>query len=199
MQIRKVLIVDNNDSFVYNLVEMLRGKIEADVVCESDLYDGIERGYHGILLSPGGGVPSEYPHMMDLIGRCWNSHVLLGVCLGHQAIAAYAGGEVRQLEAPLHGFKSRLSILIPDDSLLHGISEQYGADCFIGRYHSWVVEAASVESSFYITGVDESHNVMAMSHKSHPIFGVQFHPESIISNCGERLISNFISRINSSQ
>jgi len=187
-EMERILVINNRDSFVYNLVGILENKCNPIVINEDDIYEGIEDDYDKIVLSPGAGLPSEYTKMMNLIKRCSNNKSILGVCLGHQAIIKSFGGELMQMDFPKHGHKSILNVLDKNDRLLHGLNEE---SC-IGRYHSWVACPNKIPLCFNITALDEDNNIMAISHNSLRLYGLQFHPESIISNCGETIIDNWL-------
>ena len=187
---RKILVVDNHDSFVYNLVELLRANENCtfDVVLSDDL--DLERAgeYDMFLLSPGAGLPMERPMMMKLIERYASSRSILGVCLGFQALVEFFGGGLYQLPYPKHGHTSTLSILKSEDLLFKGLPKEIK----VGRYHSWVVNQKVLPKDFYISSEDEDGNIMSMTHKTLPLYGVQFHPESIISQYGQQIIDNWI-------
>ncbi|MEG1899854.1 MAG: aminodeoxychorismate/anthranilate synthase component II [Bacteroidales bacterium] len=184
---KKILVVNNNDSFVYNLVELLRGKCSFDVVLTQNLYKGIESNYNMLLLSPGAGLPNNYPQMMQLIKRCSNTHSIFGVCLGCQAIAEAFGATLMQLPQPKHGHCSTLQILEGSELLFKNVPLKSN----IGRYHSWVINPSSIPDSLKIIATDEENNIMAIRHATLPIYGVQFHPESIISDYGKIILENW--------
>lgn len=190
---KKILVIDNRDSFVYNLIEYLRinGKCEVDVVLSDCVnFDTLDE-YDGILFSPGAGIPADYPNMWRVIDQCKYSHSMLGVCLGHQAIAEYFGASLFQLELPRHGHCSNLKLL-EGNRLTEGIVD----GCSIGRYHSWIVSPYMLSNELKISATDEDGNVMMIRHKILPIYGVQFHPESIITEQGQKMINNWIEIIN---
>lgn len=184
-----VLVVDNHDSFVYNLVQMLRedGRLCLTLASNDALPFSRLGEFRGVLLSPGPGVPSEAGRLMDLVGRVWQTHSILGVCLGHQALATYFGGRLRQLVVPHHGERAE-PLLVARSRLWQGM----GAEEWVGRYHSWTVERSVLPSGFVVTLEDRDGEVLAMEHRELPLFGLQFHPESYMSTCGKRLISNWI-------
>ncbi len=188
---KKILVIDNYDSFVFNIVQLLR---EAP---ETPLFDMVHNDcidftcldkYGGLLLSPGPGVPSEAGELNHLIRKCGHSHSILGICLGHQAIAEVFGAGLLNLPFPLHGHHSVLTQVGGGDPLLDGLE----MPAVVGRYHSWVVNPEAFPKDLQVTSVDESGNIMSLRHSGLPIFGVQYHPESYISNCGKVLISNWL-------
>ena len=189
---KKILVIDNQDSFVYNLVEMLRVADVPFIVIKSDelRFPLNTDQIAGILLSPGGGLPEEYPLMMELIDRYHQQIPFLGVCLGHQAIAQYFKGTLLQLPKPLHGHASELRLTPHSDLLLKGLT----IPSVIGRYHSWVVNKTNLPQSLINLAVDEDDNIMVLRHASLPIWGVQFHPESVITDkCGMMILKNWLS------
>ena len=190
---KKILVVDNNDSFVYNLVEYLRisGNCEFDVVICDDVDLACLCRYDGILLSPGAGLPLDYPNMMKIIDLCRDSHSIFGVCLGLQAIVSYFGGDIIQLPNPKHGHISELSIIKPNDIILKTVEN----GCSVGRYHSSVADEITFPEVLEITSKDEDCNIMSITHKSKRIYGVQYHPESIITKDGQVMINNWVNSI----
>lgn len=188
---KKMLIVDNHDSFVYNIVQLLREAPDAPAfeVVRNDCLDfGCLEDFGGIILSPGPGIPEEAGDLPALIDRCRESHPMFGVCLGHQAIACSFGASLHRLEQPLHGHLTLLQGIAADDPLLAELPERVT----VGRYHSWVVEAATLPPSLAVTSVDEEGNIMSFRHRSLPLHGVQFHPESCISDCGRKIMENWL-------
>ena len=187
-----LLVADSHDSFVYNLVEILRKcpNCTFDVVATEHCPSLPLENYQGILLSPGPGHPEEVKGLMPLIARTVHTHSLLGVCLGHQALALHFGGELLQMPHPLHGHAERLSIKeIEGRTLL----EQLPADSSVGRYHSWCVAEEPFPNVLEITATALSDGaIMAFRHKTLPLFGVQFHPESYLSPHGASIVQNWL-------
>lgn len=186
---KKVLVVNNYDSFVYNLTQMLS---EAGVLYDVVLNDALPweslDAYDRILLSPGPGIPEEAGDLLSLIECTHKTHSILGVCLGHQAIGQFFGATIKLLPHPRHGHASPLSIFCPEDVLYRGIDQR----TIVGRYHSWVLDPVYVPSCLQVTAVDEEDNIMSFTHRDFPLYGVQFHPESIISQQGRRLLENWL-------
>ena len=190
---KKILVVDNNDSFVYNIVEYLYVNGGCDphvIICEEVDLTTLSL-YDGILLSPGAGLPSDYPNMMEIINLCRDSHSIFGVCLGFQAIVTYFGGAIVQLSGPKHGHTSRLSIVKPSDTILDAIVD----GCCVGRYHSYVAEQESLPKVLEVTSKDEDGNIMSVTHRLKRVYGVQYHPESIITDNGQTMINNWVDSI----
>jgi anthranilate synthase component II len=185
-----IFIVDNYDSFTYNLVQAV-AKIDPDVrVVRNDRFDPedvVRSRPRAILVSPGPGRPENAGRSIAMIAAAEASNIpLLGVCLGHQAIAALHGGRVDRAPQPRHGKSSRVG---HDGSrLFEGLSNPFEA----GRYHSLVVREDGLPPDLAVTARSEDGLVMALSHRSRAVFGVQFHPESVLTPEGERLIRNFL-------
>ena len=193
----KILIIDNYDSFVYNIVGLLQKcrheftNLEWDVAKNDHIPLNHTSRYDAIILSPGPGIPSEAGQLIALIRQCKTTHPILGICLGCQAIAECFGCRLKQLERPRHGHQSTLKEIDPEDSIIGFYDNSSG---IVGRYHSWVIDETSIEKNtpIIITSRDEDGNIMSIRHSTLPIYGVQFHPESIISENGEQVIKNLI-------
>lgn len=186
----RIGVIDNYDSFVFNLVRYVR-QIEG-VTVEVFRNDAVDyttlNECDGILLSPGPGIPSEAGDLMKVIAQYHASKPLLGVCLGHQAIAEFYGAKLTQLASPVHGKSSLISH--NGSTLFNNLPETVP----VGRYHSWNVEFTDETSELNSTAHLNSE-VMAISHKILPIHGVQFHPESILTPDGRTMINNWINSI----
>ena len=186
-----ILLIDNRDSFVYNvkaLIEQCNVADRVDVVPNDKIDFGRLNNYSGIVLSPGPGIPNEAADMPKLIDICENSHSILGICLGHQAIAEHFGAKLHNLPHPLHGKQGKLKVVKPEDILLRGLS------CCetIGHYHSWVVAWEELPECIEVTATDNENNIMSFSHKSKPLYGLQFHPESFMTSCGKKIVQNWL-------
>lgn len=186
-----ILLIDNRDSFVYNvkaLIEQCNVADRVDVVPNDKIDFGRLNNYSGIVLSPGPGIPSEAAMMPKLIDICENTHSILGICLGHQAIAEHFGAKLHNLPHPLHGKQGKLKVVKPEDILLRGLS------CCetIGHYHSWVVAWEELPECIEVTATDNENNIMSFSHKSKPLYGLQFHPESFMTSCGKTIVQNWL-------
>lgn len=184
-------MLDNYDSFTYNLVQLVKklgygskmdvrrnDKIELDAVDE----------YDNILLSPGPGVPSEAGIMPELITRYAPTKKIFGVCLGHQAIAEAFGGELYNLPEPVHGVATKIKVTSKQEPIFRGIPAEFKA-C---RYHSWVVVPTSMPSELEVTALDADGQIMALRHKQYNVRGVQFHPESILTEYGETMMRSWL-------
>ena len=189
---KKILVIDNYDSFVHNAVQLLRESSEP-VNITIQLNDRIDfekfGDYDGVVLSPGPGIPEEAGDLMAAIGQIVRQRIpVLGICLGHQALARAFGAELRQLSAPLHGHPTTLTVTDAGDLLLQKIAPPL----IVGRYHSWIVDPDSMPEELIASSHDEAGHIMSFYHRNLPIHGVQFHPESCISNCGPALIRNWL-------
>lgn len=186
----KILIFDNYDSFTYNLVHIIEklGYDDFDVYRNDKVKLTDIEVYDKILLSPGPGVPSEAGILLPLIKQYAQDKSMLGICLGHQAIAETFGGSLINMENVMHGIAVETKILDKNDYLFKGLPGKFLA----GHYHSWIVDAETLPDSLQITAIDEQNNIMAMSHKQFDLKGLQFHPESILTEYGEQLIKNWM-------
>lgn len=187
----KILVLDNYDSFTFNLVHIIRdlGYGAHLEVCRNDEISLEEvAAFDKILLSPGPGVPSEAGIMPELIKRYASTKHIFGVCLGHQAIAEAFGAELFNMPKVLHGVASDIEVIAPDDIVFKGVPSQFK----IGRYHSWAVRPESMNGALKLLAVDPAGEVMALRHKDYPVFGVQFHPESVITDHGVRMLQNWL-------
>lgn len=184
----KILVLDNYDSFVYNLVHILQElKVDKIDVIKNNKIDINEvAGYDKILLSPGPGVPKDAGLMPAIIEQYAASKSILGVCLGHQAIGECFGGSLINLKEPLHGIASDITIL-QQDYLFANLPTNFK----IGHYHSWVV-SHQLPIEIEILAKDNKDNIMAIKHVHFDVRGVQFHPESILTEHGKTIIENWV-------
>lgn len=188
----RVLVVDNHDSFVHTLVGYLR-ELGAEVsMIESDAGDAAEldallTGFDAVMLSPGPGRPEDAGASLDVVRAASRLRIpLLGVCLGHQAIAAAFGSPVTEAPELMHGMVSRVAH--DGSALFAGIPSPFD----VGRYHSLAVDEAALPEDVVVTARTESGTVMALAHTTLPILGVQFHPESVLTEGGYRLLANWL-------
>jgi len=183
----KIAIIDNYDSFTYNLSHILK-ELGAQVdTLRNDAFrmDDLEV-YDKIVLSPGPGIPSEAGMLLEVIESYAGHKPILGVCLGHQAIAEVFGGELENLSEVFHGVATDVKLL-GNDYLFEGLPEIIEA----GRYHSWVVKSP-LPSCLEVTAVSGEGQIMALKHRSLDIHGIQFHPESVLTPCGRTILQNFL-------
>lgn len=186
----KVLVIDNYDSFTYNLVHILRqfADIRVDVARNDEISTDEVLPYDKILLSPGPGIPDEAGVMKAVIERYADKKSILGVCLGMQGIAEVFQGKLFNLERVYHGIASDIQLSQPKDILFKNLPD----NITVGRYHSWAVEAESLPGELKITGTDKKGVVMAIRHKRLDVSGVQFHPESVMTPYGKNILANWL-------
>jgi anthranilate synthase/aminodeoxychorismate synthase-like glutamine amidotransferase len=187
-----ILLLDNHDSFTWNLVELLRsiGKGNVKIIPPEQLNTRELGGFDRVILSPGPGLPGEQPVMSGLLGAISPKVPVLGVCLGMQSIAEFYGGKLFNLPEVVHGQTRELRISRPVHPLFEGIAD--GAP--VGLYHSWAVDPASLPSCLGVIATDAGGTVMAIAHKSLPVCGVQFHPESFMTPSGARMMENWLKK-----
>jgi para-aminobenzoate synthetase component 2 len=186
----RILVVDNYDSFVYTIVGYL---VQLGAECEVRRNDAVTTaeadGFDGVLLSPGPGTPSEAGICPEMVRYCADRSLpMLGVCLGHQALGEVFGGTVTHAPELMHGKTS----LVNHTGV--GVLEGLGSPFTATRYHSLAVLAETVPDELEITGTTDSGVVMALQHRTLPLFGVQFHPESVLTEGGHRLLANWLQR-----
>jgi anthranilate synthase component 2 len=186
----KILVFDNYDSFTYNLVHAIYSLGYQDLeVHRNDkiTLDEIER-FDKIVLSPGPGIPEEAGLLLPVIRRYAASKSILGVCLGQQAIAQAFGGSLINLKSVLHGISTPIFVKDETEILFQGLPSVFEG----GRYHSWVVDRENLPGCLHVTALDNEGQIMAISHKQFDVKGVQFHPESVLTPLGEKIISNWL-------
>jgi anthranilate synthase component 2 len=184
-----ILVLDNYDSFVYNLVYILK-ELGAKVdVFRNDKISIEDAGkYDKILLSPGPGIPEEAGIMMDLLAEYKTTKSIFGVCLGHQAIGEAFGSKLHNMGEVLHGVTTPCIVQDENEVLFKGIPSQFD----VCRYHSWTVVPESMPADLKITAVDESGYVMAEAHQKYDVRGVQFHPEAYLTEHGVKMVENWM-------
>jgi anthranilate synthase component 2 len=187
----RILIIDNYDSFTFNLQHYLEAQLDASVtVVRNDAMSLAEvEAFDNLVLSPGPGLPDQAGITMSVIQAFKEKKRILGVCLGHQAIGQAFGASLENLQTVHHGVSSELRIT-KEDYLFEGIPNQTS----VGRYHSWVINKTSIPDCMEVIATDEMGEVMAIRHKTLDIRGVQFHPESIMTLHGKSLIRNWITQ-----
>lgn len=189
----RILIVDNFDSFTFNLHHyLLQGNVLAvDVVRNNEDLTQIAPNYDAIVLSPGPGLPHDAGNMPALIREFAGKKPFLGVCLGHQALALHFGAQLENMDEVIHGRESNLVQVDFEDVIFRGLK----SPVIVGRYHSWVVANKGFPTCLKVTSVDNKGLIMSYSHICLPIFGVQFHPESIMTNQGLQMMKNWMHSI----
>lgn len=186
----KILVVDNYDSFTYNLVQYMErvNGTEVDVRRNDQVTLEEIEPYEKIVISPGPGIPVEAGITLDLIRRFGPEKSILGVCLGHQAIAEAYGGSLLNMDKVYHGTVGQMKQVVTGDYLMDEIPVEFEA----GRYHSWVVERSTLPEELEITVENNEGYIMALRHRVHDVRGVQFHPESVLTEYGGKMILNWL-------
>ena len=186
----KVLLVDNNDSFTYNLAELLRnnGKVTFNISKAETLPCESISEYDKILLSPGPGIPEEHKTISEILRIYGQTKSIFGVCLGHQAIAQYFGAHLYNLDNVRHGEVTDINVLSPAHKLFAGIPLQFEA----GLYHSWAVEKKDLPGNLRIIALSGDGLMMGLAHQTLDICGVQFHPESVMTRHGQKMMDNWV-------
>ena len=186
----KILILDNYDSFTYNLVHMVEditGEFPA-VFRNDEIEISAINAYDLIILSPGPGIPDEAGILKETIKTYAGKKPIFGVCLGLQAITEVFGGSLENLDTVFHGIATIMTITDTDAQIFKNFPAKFEA----GRYHSWIASKSDFPTELKITSVDEFGEIMSLEHKEYKISAVQFHPESILTPIGEQLVRNFI-------
>jgi len=187
----KILLLDNYDSFTYNLVEVIRKQklsINIDVIRNDKITLNEVAKYDKILLSPGPSVPENAGIMLDLIKEYAPTKPILGICLGHQAIGQAFGGKLLNIQPVKHGIQNKAKL--EQHYLFEGINEEIK----VGRYHSWVIDEVDFPQDLEILGRTEDGQIMAAAHKEYDVCGLQFHPESVMTPEGGKILKNWILR-----
>ncbi len=184
----RTVIIDNYDSFTYNLAHLVR-ELGAEVtVLRNDQFRLADlKPYEKIILSPGPGIPSEAGLLMQVIQTYAADKPILGVCLGHQAIGECFGGRLTNLSQVFHGVASDISITIPDY-----IYNELPARIEVGRYHSWVVSGEGFPKCLEVTSVSDEGQIMSLRHRQYDVRGIQYHPESVLTPDGRKIIDNWL-------
>lgn len=184
----KILVIDNYDSFTYNLVHYLQD-LDCDVTVKRNDKLNLEdvEAFDKILLSPGPGIPDEAGLLKQIIERYGPSKSILGICLGQQAIAEVYGGRIQNLDKVYHGVATSIKRVNEDEVLYQGLPRELE----VGRYHSWVV-SKEIPEALEVTGVDEQGEIMSLRHREFDVRAVQYHPESILTPHGKQILKNWI-------
>ena len=186
----KILVLDNYDSFTYNLVQYIERILKDPVDVRRNDQVALKEieAYDKILISPGPGIPVEAGITLDLIREYGNRKSILGVCLGHQAIAEAYGGSIKNLSKVYHGVTGLMKQVVAGDYFFQGIPEEFDA----GRYHSWVVDRETLPPELEVTVENDEGYIMALRHREYDVRGVQFHPESVLTEYGGMMIKNWL-------
>lgn len=185
----RILVIDNYDSFTFNLVHLLHECGHEATVWRNDKFALEEvSAFDKILLSPGPGIPKEAGLLLDVIRQYGPIKSILGICLGQQAIAEVYGGSLYNLSRPVHGTATPLLIKVADEPIFNGLPTSFP----VGRYHSWAVAREGFPDVLRITAEDEQGVIMALAHKTLDVKGLQFHPESVLTENGKAMIANWL-------
>ncbi|MBC7946736.1 MAG: aminodeoxychorismate/anthranilate synthase component II [Chitinophagaceae bacterium] len=193
----KVLVFDNYDSFTYNLVHLVEKILhqQPDVYRNDQLPLEKVGAYDKIILSPGPGIPDEAGMLLPLIKEYASSKSILGVCLGHQAIGQAFGGKLINLSTVYHGVATKIEVGskgVNGTEIKSPLFEGLPRELEVGRYHSWIVSDENFPSDLEVTARDENNYIMAMQHTKYDVQGVQFHPESVLTPDGEKILRNWL-------
>jgi anthranilate synthase component 2 len=188
-----ILLLDNYDSFTWNLYHYITQLTDVPVVVKRNDEITVEEAlqFDAIMLSPGPGLPEEAGIMNELIAAAINTKPILGICLGHQALGMHFGGKLKQLPEVWHGVQKEIRIIDAVCPLFYGLENTFET----GHYHSWVVDREDFPASLKITATDNENTVLALSHHTLPVHGVQFHPESVMTTQGLKIIENWLRSI----
>ena len=189
---QKILLIDNNDSFTYNIVDYLRRMdgVNFKVIKSSQIILRDIGIFDKIIISPGPGLPNDFPLLFDVFDAYLKQKPILGICLGHQALGEYLGGSLIHIDPVVHGQAHRMKI-VKQDPLFNDIPKAI----HVGLYHSWALDPKRLPVSLELLGESERKVIMAVKHKELPVYGVQFHPESYITERGFKILRNFIEEI----
>jgi anthranilate synthase component 2 len=186
---KKIAVIDNYDSFTYNLVHYLEDLNAQVTVYRNDEFELEElQSFDKILLSPGPGIPDEAGLLKAVISKYAENKSILGVCLGQQAIGEVFGGSLINLDKVYHGVATKVTQSVTDESLFSGLPNDFE----VGRYHSWVIANVDFPSVLEITSTDENGEIMSLRHKTLDVKGVQFHPESVLTPFGKQILENWV-------
>jgi anthranilate synthase component 2 len=188
----KIVVIDNYDSFTYNLVHAIKkiSGLPVDVFRNDEIaLEDLEK-YNKIVLSPGPGLPVEAGLLLDIIRKFAPIKSILGVCLGHQAIGEVFGGTLTNMNRVLHGIATPVTKTEQGTILFDGLPDSFS----VGRYHSWIVNQEDLPECLQVTSYDDTGMIMSMKHTEFDVEGVQFHPESVLTPLGEQMIANWLKK-----
>lgn len=186
----KVLLIDNYDSFVYNLAQLVEesGICDLEVISYDKVNENIIEGFDKFIISPGPGIPQDFPYLEKYIRTFYKQKDILGVCLGFEAIALSFGGEIIQSGKVFHGFSKKTKIIDPDNYIFKNVPNEFEA----GLYHSWILDQGKFPSELKITAQADDGVIMALSHNDYNLTGFQYHPESIMTKEGKTMVWNWL-------
>jgi anthranilate synthase component 2 len=185
-----VLLIDNYDSFVYNLAQLVEetGLCELRVISYDMVDESIIEGFDKIIISPGPGIPSDFPNLQKFVRRFYAVKDILGVCMGHEVIALAFGGQIHQSGKVFHGLTKKSVITDPENYIFKHVPDGFES----GLYHSWALKTENFPTELKITAVAEDGIIMALQHKKYNVVGFQFHPESIMTKYGSQMVRNWL-------
>jgi anthranilate synthase component II len=191
----KILVFDNYDSFTYNLVHLVEKitGVKVDVYRNDQIALADVAAYDKIILSPGPGIPEEAGLLLPLIKEYAATKSILGVCLGHQAIAEAFGGKLTNLSTVFHGVATPITRVTHSSRVANPVLDGLPETIEVGRYHSWIVSDENFPEELEVTARDVNGYIMALQHKIYDVQGVQFHPESVLTPDGEQILRNWLS------
>lgn len=186
----QILLIDNYDSFTYNLVHLMKSvsSSEIDIVRNNKITLQNVNVYDKILISPGPGIPCEAGVIQEVIKQYAPTKSILGICLGHQAIAEVFGGKLSNMKKVFHGVATPINLSADRDEIFKGIPDSF----LVGRYHSWQADRETFPTELKITAEDKEGSIMSLRHKEYDVKGLQFHPESILTEFGKEMMYNWI-------
>ena len=185
----RLLIVDNYDSFTFNLKHMCESYVSSvNVVRNDEISINDISFFDKIIISPGPGLPLDAGISVELVQKYYTKKPILGICLGAQAIAIAFGCKLFNLNEVMHGKKTKIDILDQEDAVYENIPKHIS----VGRYHSWAINLSS-DSNFMPTALDKNQIVMSFKHVQYPLYGIQYHPESILTKFGQKILTNWLS------
>ncbi|MBN1199165.1 MAG: aminodeoxychorismate/anthranilate synthase component II [Bacteroidales bacterium] len=187
----RILVIDNNDSFTFNLVQLIveNCRIPYEILRSEELKPNVTHRYSHVLISPGPGLPTDFPQMCEVIRLFGQEKDILGICLGHQAVAAVFGGTLVNMPDVKHGVSTTMHFLNDDDRLFSGVPD--GSQ--VGLYHSWTIDRMTLPDCLEVTAEDDEGKILAMRHKTFNVRGLQFHPESFLTPVGSVILKNWLS------
>ena len=193
-KILKLLVFDNYDSFTYNLVHLVKKIIDCDLQVYRNDEIPMEKvnEFDKIILSPGPGLPAEAGSLLPLIKEYASTKSILGVCLGHQAIAEAYGGKLINLDTVFHGVATPMRVISQESGVRSQLFRELPEEFEAGRYHSWIVSDENFPDVLEVTARDENNYIMGLQHKKFDVQGVQFHPESVLTPLGEDILKNWL-------
>lgn len=190
----KVLLIDNHDSFVFNLAQIVEDPdlCTLDVISYDDVNEDVIEQYDKFIISPGPGIPSDFPKLQEYILRFYTTKDILGICLGHEAIVLAFGGKIYSSGKVFHGYSKITETTEPGNYIFKNIPQKFEAGC----YHSWILNKDTFPEELKITAVAADGIIMALSHRKYNLVGFQYHPESIMTKYGKQMIHNWLTQGN---